>query len=655
VVKAISPDLPHKSDAGGVVLGVSSAEDAGRAAAMVLQSVRRARPEARLCGVLVEEQLVGGVECVAGVAGRSVLGPAVMFGLGGVFVEVLDDVVFRLAPLDEADAAAMLDEVRASRILRGYRGSRGVDRAALVHVLLQLGELARTGEIDQLDINPLLALPDRAVALDATATLRPRQEDNHGGRRTEAMRDLTALLEPASVAVIGASTNPDKSGGMLLANIVRGGYAGRIYPINPRATEILGHRAYPSIESVPEPVDVAFVVLPRPAVRQALEACARKGVGSAVVITAGFREVGAEGALEQEAITQLARSSGLRVIGPNTIGLVAMQSKLLASFVPFPDWQDGRIAIFAQTGIFAGAPMLGLMSARHQRIGVRMSVDVGNKPDVDEVDFLGYVAPRNDVGVVGLYLESIADPAAFLALATAIKREKPVVVFKPGRTPAGAAASASHTGSLASDDRILDAGLRQYGLVRAADFEEFIAFLRAFSYQRPPRGSRVGIVTFTGGLGVVAADEAADSGLELVRWAPETQTRLQQLVPPWQPVGDPADLWVALDVVEPRRAHEEAFDAALSDPNVDAVLGIVLVVPGADFEGVREAFAGLRERHPDKPLFLVLYGGPLRERWLDALEGLNIPVFESSRLALRTLAAMRGYAAARDRVYPASA
>lgn len=465
------------------------------------------------------------------------------------------------------------------------------------------------------------------------------------------MRDITPLLEPASVAVIGASTNPNKSGGMLLANIVRGGYRGRLYPINPRATEVLGHRAYPSIEAVPEAVDLAIVVLPRAGVREALESCARKGVRSAVVITAGFREVGNEGGLEQDRISELARSSGLRVVGPNTIGLVSMPGALLATFVPFTDWRDGPIAIFAQTGIFAGAPMLGLMTARHQRPGIRVSLDVGNKPDVDETDFLAYVSGRPDIGVVGLYVESIADPTRFLDLATAVKREKPIVIFKPGRTPAGAAASASHTGSLAGDDRVLDAGLRQYGLVRADDFEDFVAYLRAFSCQRPPAGPRVGIVTYTGGLGVVAADETVQHGLEVARWAPQTAARLQQLVPPWQPVGAPADLWVALDVVDARRAHEEAFEAALADPNTDAVIGIILTVPGADFEGIRAAFAGIHERHPEKPLHLVLYGGALRDRWLDELEGLDIPVFASSRLAIRALAAMRRYAVARERLY----
>lgn len=465
------------------------------------------------------------------------------------------------------------------------------------------------------------------------------------------MRDLTPLLEPASVAVIGASTNPNKSGGILLNNIIKGGYQGRIYPINPRATEVQGYPAYPSIEAVPEPVDCVFVVLPRAAVREALEACARKGCRSAVIITAGYREVGDEGAVEQEAITELARTTGLRVIGPNTIGNVCMQANLVASFVFFENWEDGPVGIFAQTGIFAGAPTVGLMSQPYQRLGVRMSVDVGNKPDVDEVDFLGYIEGRDDVKVVGLWIESIDDPAAFLEAATRIKRDKPIVVCKPGRTPAGQAASASHTGSLAGDDRVLDAGLKQYGLVRAYDFEEFVHTLKAFSYQAPPKGNRLGIVTYTGALGVIATDEAVENGFELARWAPETRERLQALAPAWQPVGNPADLWVALDVVDARRAHEEAIEAALVDPNTDAVLTIPLIVPAADFEGVREAFAGLRERHPDKPLFMVAYGGPVRERWLHEIEGLGIPVFPSTRLALRTLAAMRRYAEARENVY----
>ncbi len=461
------------------------------------------------------------------------------------------------------------------------------------------------------------------------------------------MRDLAPLLEPASVAVVGASTNPNKSGGLLLKNIVQGGYKGRIYPINPRATEILGHRAYPSVEALPAPVDAAFIVVPRQAVRAALEACARKGVRSAIIITAGYREVGGEGAVEQEAIAGIARRTGIRVIGPNTIGMVCLQARLLATFVPFEDWQDGPVAVFAQTGIFAGAPMLGVMSQPYQRLGLRMSIDAGNKPDVDEVDFLGYVADREDVQVVGLHLESIADLEAFLRAARRVTARKPVVLFKPGRTAAGAAASTAHTGSTPGDDALLDAGLRQAGLIRAYDFEEFIAFLRAFSSQPIPRGERLGIVTYSGALGVVASDEAVEHGLALACWAPETQARLQGLVPEWQPVGNPADLWVAVDTVGARTAQAGALEAVLADPYTDALLAIILAVPAADFEDVRDAFATMREAHPDKPLFLVLYGGPVRERWLREIEGLNIPVFPGSGLAIRALRAMCRYAAGR--------
>lgn len=291
--------------------------------------------------------------------------------------------------------------------------------------------------------------------------------------------------------------------------------------------------------------------------------------------------------------------------------------------------------------------MLGVMSQPYQRLGLRMSIDAGNKPDVDEVDFLGYVADREDVQVVGLHLESIADLEAFLRAARRVTARKPVVLFKPGRTAAGAAASTAHTGSTPGDDALLDAGLRQAGLIRAYDFEEFIAFLRAFSSQPIPRGERLGIVTYSGALGVVASDEAVEHGLALACWAPETQARLQGLVPEWQPVGNPADLWVAVDTVGARTAQAGALEAVLADPYTDALLAIILAVPAADFEDVRDAFATMREAHPDKPLFLVLYGGPVRERWLREIEGLNIPVFPGSGLAIRALRAMCRYAAGR--------
>lgn len=456
------------------------------------------------------------------------------------------------------------------------------------------------------------------------------------------MGDITRLLAPRSIAVVGASTNPNKSGGIILQNIVDGGFAGRILPINPRAETILGHRCYASIADLPEPCDLAVIVLQREAVAEAVRDCVAAGIGGVLIITSGFADAGEPGRALERSLQEMLRGSPTRGLGPNTIGLVNRAAHLTATFVAMPQWCDGPIAICAQTGIFAGAVMQEHMGQPYQRLGVGSVLDVGNKLDVDELDFLEWALADEATGVVGLYVEGIPDPRRFVEAAGRVARSKPVVLLKPARTAASAAASALHTGSLAVDDRVLAGGLRQHGIVRADDLTDFFDYLHAFATLRPPRGRRVGLVTTSGALGVMAADELEANGLELACFAPETLAALGTVVPPWQPVSNPADVWIALDVVGPRPGIETPLEAALADPGVDMVLATVLVPPNADFPEVREVFAGLRRRHPEKPLALVLYGG-CRHRWLTEIEGLDIPVFASSRAALRSLRALADY------------
>lgn len=453
-------------------------------------------------------------------------------------------------------------------------------------------------------------------------------------------RDITAVVAPRSVAVIGASANTSKSGGILFKNIVDGGFAGAIHPINPRAGEVLGRRAYPNIKDAPGPVDLVFIVLPRAGLREALTDCIAARARAACIITAGFGEIGPEGKKEQDELRDLVRAGNLLTIGPNTIGTVSAGCKLMGSFVPFPSWQSGGVSIFAQTGIFAGAAMVQHTAQDSQRLGIGMSVDVGNKIDVDELDFLHHVARDPATTVIGLYLEDVRDPAAFFDLAARVTPDKPIVVLKPGRTPAGIAASAYHTGSAPMDDGALDGAFRRAGIVRAADVDDFLGYLKAFSYLPRPRGKRVGVVTGSGAIGVMAVDELTTSGLELAEYGVDTLAAIRTVVTDWSPLANPLDTWIAIDVAGPRASVEVPFDAVMGDPGVDIVLGLLLTPPNADFPEVREVFGGLRARHPGIPLVLVLTGGSARERWTRELEGLGIAIYPSARAAVRALRAL---------------
>jgi len=654
VLKISSPDVLHKTDAGGVKVGLSDDDAVGQAYQDIMDAINETYPGAKIDGVLVQEMVEGGIETILGVANRPPFGPVVAFGLGGVFVELLNDVTMRLAPVDEIGAADMLDEIKGSKMLDGYRGQSGVDRAALARTIVRLSNLAVKyhADIEELDINPLVVKGGRILALDALITL---QQEDKGAQeqpaKREVLNDIRAVLEPKSVAVIGASTNPTKTGHVLLKNIVVNGFPGKVYPINPNAEEIIGLKAYPKILDVPGDIDLVFFLLPGKFIPTLFEDCHKKGVKAAVIIAAGFAEVGEEGKKEQEKLAELIRKTGVRCVGPNSIGFINMDQKLVASFILFENWEDGSIALGGQSGIFAGAVADQVMARTVQRLGVGKSVIFGNKIDLDESDYLEWAWKDPGSSMMAMHLEGMQDPRRFFSIANKAKADMPILVLKPGRTASGAKASASHTGSLALDDTIVDHAYRQYGITRAYDLEEFLEYMKAFQYQPLPQGNRVGIVTFSGANGVMASDELEARGFELSKFSPRTQERINKFIPEWQPPLNPLDLWAALGSGN-RLTHEEGILSVLDDDNVDAVLVILLALANADFDGIREIYQQARELHPEKPLYTVALGGEVKQRWLKEVDGLKMPFFESTLIAVKALTAARRYAIDRERLQP---
>jgi acyl-CoA synthetase (NDP forming) len=453
------------------------------------------------------------------------------------------------------------------------------------------------------------------------------------------MRDIAPLVAPRSIAVIGASANPTKSGGVLFANLATGKFRGPLYPINRTAPEVMGLKAYPSLAEVPEKVDLVYIALPQKYVEEAIKQCVAAGARAACIITAGYSEASPEGRADEDRLREIARASGLLLAGPNTIGMVNAEVGMMGSFVNFPRWERGGVSFFTQTGIFTGALMLNVMTGAIQRLPVGKSIDVGNKVDVDELDFLHYVADDPATKVIGFYIESIRDPRAFFAKAREVRKERPIVVLKPGRTGDGAKASASHTGSLASDNDILDGALKQCGIARAEDEEDFLNALRALVMLPKPRGRRVGIATTSGALGVISTDLVVESGLELATFAPATIAAMRTILPAWLEPANPFDFWISVDVKGPREAHEVGLTAVFADPNVDLVLCTLLAPGNADFPGFGDLMRRLRRTY-DKPVALVIYGGDAGRRWRADLEGADIPIFRTTRAGARALSLM---------------
>ncbi|HEU0013473.1 MAG TPA: acetate--CoA ligase family protein [Longimicrobium sp.] len=449
---------------------------------------------------------------------------------------------------------------------------------------------------------------------------------------------LDAILRPRSIAVIGASRTPNTIGYQILDNLVRHGYAGAVYPVNPSAPSVHSIRAYPSVEEIPEPVDLAIVVVPKQHVLAVAEACGRKGVKGLVVISAGFKEVGGAGIERERALMEVVRRHGMRLVGPNCMGVLntAPGLSMNATFAPTMP-PAGRVAFMSQSGAM-GVTILDY--AAEYGIGISQFVSVGNKPDVSGNDLVEYWAADERTGLMLMYLENFGNPRRFTQLAREITRRKPIIVVKSGRSGAGARAASSHTGALAGADVAVDALLAQCGVIRVDTVEEMFDLAMAFSHQPVPRGNRVAIVTNAGGPGILIADACEANGLVVTELAEATRATLASHFPEEASLANPVDMIASATP----QSYRVAVEAVLADPNVDAVVAAFVPPLGIRQEDVAEAIVSVASGQREKPVVTVLMGREGLPQGLAELNAAGIPGYRFPESAVRALGAMYGYA-----------
>jgi len=448
------------------------------------------------------------------------------------------------------------------------------------------------------------------------------------------MHSLDPILRPKSIAVIGASRSQSSIGWQILDNLLKHGFQGPVYPVNPKAAAVHSMRAYPRIGEVPGPVDLAVVVVPKEQVLAVVRESVEAGVKGFVVISAGFREIGGEGDAREAALLEIVRSRGLRMIGPNCMGVLNTEAgvRMNATFAPSSP-PAGNVAFMSQSGAM-GLSILDY--AESLGIGISMFVSVGNKADVSGNDLLEYWKDDPGTALILLYIESFGNPEKFVELAREISRRKPIAVVKSGTTAAGARAAASHTGALAQTDLATDALLRQAGVIRAQTVQELFDLASAFSNQPLPKGKRVAIVTNAGGPGILLADACEMQGLDVTRLAPETERKLRAALPEEASVKNPVDMIASATA----RSYEAVLDAVLEDPNVDAAIASFVPPLGIHAEDIAEALAKANPRHPAKPLFAVLMGQQGLPAGLATLHQARVPAYLFPESAARALAAM---------------
>ena len=446
---------------------------------------------------------------------------------------------------------------------------------------------------------------------------------------------LRELFRPGSVAVIGASRSPGKIGYVLLKNLIESGYRGSIYPINPNAEEVLGLRCFPSVLDVDDEVELAVVAIPAELVPPVAEQCGRKGVKAMIVISAGFRESGRGGHALERRLTEIASAYGMRILGPNCLGLIDTWTPINVTFASGMP-KRGEIGFISQSGAL-GTAILDWMIKRG--IGFSKFISLGNKADLDEVDFIEAMGEEESVKAILLYVESIERGERFIEVSRKVSKAKPIVALKGGTSTAGARAAGSHTGALVGNFTSYRVAFRKAGVIHSESLEDLFNYAISFTWQPIPRGEKVAIVTNAGGPGIIATDLCERLGVELAELHPETRSSLAKGLPPAASTVNP------IDILGDARAdrYRLAIERSLEDPNVDALLVILSPQAMTEVRATAEAIVEAHRRRGDKPILAVFMGGGLVEEASNYLKENRIPCFEFPEEGVRALSALLEY------------
>ena len=636
VMKIVSPDILHKTEAGGVIVGVGSAEEASKAYATILKNAKAYKADAKVIGVQVQQLIKGGQEVIVGAVTDPSFGKLVAFGLGGVLVEVLKDITFRLAPATRDDALSMLDGIAAAEMLKGVRGADPVNRDALAKLIVSVSQLVSDfPEISELDLNPVFASKAGAIAADVRIVVDFAQKPaRYRPPEAEVVESMNRIMMPKSVAVIGASDEAGKIGNSVMKNLINGGYKGKILPIHPKAAEIMGYKAYRTVNDVPGEIDVAVFAIPAKLVAGALTECGEKKIAGAVLIPSGFAETGQHAM--QEELVGIGRKYNIRLMGPNIYGFYYTPANLCATFCTAYDVK-GSAALSSQSG---GIGMAIIGFSRSAKMGVSAIVGLGNKSDIDEDDLLLFFEQDPNTKVIAQHCEDLKDGRAFAEVAKRVSKKKPVIMLKAGRTAAGAKAASSHTGALAGNDKIYEDVLRQSGVIRARSLRDLLDFARGIPVLPTPKGENIVIITGAGGSGVLLSDACVDNGLKLMPMPADLDAAFRKFIPPFGAAGNPVDITGG----EPPQTYKNTVLLGLSDDRIHSlILGYwhTIVTPPMVFAKIMvEARDEMRAKGIEKPMVASLAGDVQVEEAAQYLYEHGIPAYAySTEIPVAVLAA----------------
>ncbi|BBL68722.1 acetate--CoA ligase family protein [Methanoculleus chikugoensis] len=626
VMKIHSPQIVHKSDAGGVIVSISSKQAAEEAFNKIVANAKAYNPDAEIKGVIVEQQAAPGLELIIGGKTDPAFGKVLTFGMGGTLVELMKDVTLRILPITEETIRQMIREIHGYPMIQGYRGSKPRDEETLVKIMWAINcFFAENTNVVEFDINPVRLYESGACIVDARIFVDDEAVDKVAKERPFVPVEY---FTPRSIAVIGASSEPKKMGYAVMHNLLH--FPGQLYPVNNKRPEVQGLKAYASILDIPNPVDMAVITVPAKHVPSVVEECGQKGVVMAVIITAGFKEMGEGGKALEDRVMEIAKRYGTRIIGPNCLGLIIPPKGIDTTYV-HESPKPGNIAFISQSGAIVNTVVDWSIK---QDIGFSAVVSVGNQADLNFIDYLRFVERDPKTKGIILYVEEIQDGKTFMKVVSEVSKTKPVVAIKAGSSVKGQAAASSHTGSLSGSYEVYMEAFRESGVIPVHTLSGTFQVAEMLSSPKGyPRGKRAVVITNAGGFAVLSSDYAERYGIDLITLPPKVLKELNELLPEFWNKNNPIDLLG--DANEKR--FEQTFNTLVKYQDcwdIAFVVGFPNLVIGS------EQLANQIIRFSEKTENMIvgtLLGGDSMERGRKILKENGIPLFDELDFTFRVM------------------
>jgi 3-hydroxypropionyl-CoA synthetase (ADP-forming) len=624
VAKIVSPQILHKTDVGGIRVGLSSEEEVRQT---FTDLYARLSKQHEVKGVLLEKMVPKGIELIVGLQNDSQFGPVIMVGLGGIYTEIFKDVVFRVLPITNADATTMIEDLRGKQILKGFRGADPINIEMLSDALVKIGKLGTdmAAYYESIDFNPVIAYPNDYYVVDAKIILREKPNLEAISKSLPDSSYMDLFFNARSVALIGASPETGKVGNSVFESLVKHEYRGKVFPVNAKGyPEIMGIKAYKSLDEINEPIDVVVVTVDLKYVPDLLRSCGKKGIHNMVIISGGGKELGGERADIEQQIKELSSQLKVRIIGPNCIGIFNGENRLDCAFQGHQRMlrpKNGEVAFLSQSGTVGIAFM-----ETSDAFGMSKMISYGNRSDVDEADMVWYLSEDPQTNVIGLYVEGLGDGRKFINTAKKVvkERNKPIVVFKNGRSDRGAKQAASHTGSLGGSYNIVKGAFDQIGIISVDSYEELTGSLKALTWQPIPTGNRVAMVTNGAGPIIAAIDQFERLGLQLAQISEQTTRSFRDHYPATYVIGNPCDITGSANSDD----YKYAIQAFMDDENVDIIMPWFVFQDDPLEETIVDVLAGF-QKQKRKPILVGAMGGPFTQQICKRIEDANVPTYNS--------------------------